>query len=266
MPTLSNLACFYFLILSYFGYAQVVELSGVVTSFEEVENIHVINKTENIYAITNAKGEFKIKAKLKDTLVFSSVQHLEKRVVVDHQLILFKALRVLLDEKVNQLDEVVVGKVLTGNLFSDIENVEGKPPINFYDVGIPGYTGRIKTQSERRLSQAGDFKPRMLPGMLLGGGSLDPLLNAITGRTKMLKTRVDHEERDKLMRKIKSRLALDFFISNPLDEAYRMEFLYFCADDPDFLKLCKNQTDFEILLFLRAKYRAYLENRNETKN
>ncbi|WMI64329.1 carboxypeptidase-like regulatory domain-containing protein [Aestuariibaculum sp. YM273] len=263
MPIVQKFIGLSFMLFTFFGFSQAVEISGVVNSLGDVENIHVLNKAEQAFTITNATGEFKIEAKLNDTIQFSSVQYQTKYVVVDHQVMLFKAMRVVLEEHVNELDEVVVGKVLTGDLLSDIGNVDGMAPINFYDVGIPGYTGKKKTQSERRLSQAGDFKPKMILGMLLGGGSFDPLINAITGRTKMLKARVDHEERDRLMRNIKARLASDFFRSNPLEEASRMDFFYYCADAPNFVKRCKNQTDFNILLFLRSKYRDYMQNRTE---
>ena len=67
------------------------------------------------------------------------------------------------------------------------------------------------------------------------------------------------------MLSIKGRLANDFFASNPLDEDLKMDFFYFCADDENFMKHCKNQTDFDILIFLRMKYRQYLENLEETK-
>ncbi|MBD0836410.1 hypothetical protein ICJ84_13290 [Aestuariibaculum suncheonense] len=268
MPIIQKFIVLSFILSSFLSFSQVVEISGVVNSLVEVENIHVLNKAEQDFTITNAKGEFKIKAKLNDTIRFSSLVHQSKYVIVDKNIMLFKAMRVMLEEQVNELDEVVVGKVLTGNLFLDINSVDSKAPINFFDVGIPGYTGRIKTQSERRLSQASDLNPTA--GGSLGGlgGSVsgDALINAITGRTKMLKKRVAHEESEALMRNIKARLAADFFRSNPLEEEFRMEFLYFCADDPNFVKRCKNQTDFNILLFLRSKYQDYMRNRSETKN
>ena len=40
-----------------------------------------------------------------------------------------------------------MGKVLTGNLFLDIKNIEGDPPINFYDVGILGYVDKPAIQN-----------------------------------------------------------------------------------------------------------------------
>ncbi|MDO5971632.1 hypothetical protein Q4Q35_17655 [Flavivirga aquimarina] len=246
--------------------SQSVEISGKVQSNANVENIHVINKTAQVFTITDKNGAFKINVSLYDSLMFSSIQHKLKEIVISKNEIISKIIIVNLDEQVNKLDEVVVGKVLTGNLLTDIANMEGKPPVNFFDLGIPGYTGKIATQSERRLSQAGDFKPKMLIGMVLGGASLDPIINGISGRTKMLKRRVEIETKETLMLIIKSRLSRDFFASNPLDEELRMDFFYFCADDEHFIKYCKNKTDFKILIFLRHKYKQYLNNLESGKD
>lgn len=241
--------------------AQSIEVHGRIESEADVENIHVINKTSQKFTISDTKGIFKITAKLNDTITFSSIQHQLKIVVVDKQIIAFKTILVQLVEQINVLDEVVVGKVLTGNLFSDINNMDGKAPINFYDVGIPGYKGKVATQSERRLSQAGEFKPIMLVGLLLGGGSLDPILNGISGRTKMLKERVKHESNNDLLRQVKSRVAKDFLISNPLEVHLVEDFFYFCEADEYFNQRCTGKNDFEILIFLRLKYRQYMENK-----
>ena len=48
----------------------------------------------------------------------------------------------------------------------DIKNNEVERPIDFYDIGIPGYTGKPKTQSERRLHEADAGK--MIPSFGLG--------------------------------------------------------------------------------------------------
>lgn len=242
---ISSLLCFQL------NFSQSVTVKGKVDSHVDVENIHVINKTAQIFTITKSNGEFEITASLNDIIEFSSIQLKSKTVIVDKNVILFKALRVTLEEQINELDEVIVGKILTGNLLLDVQNVEGDAPINFFDVGIPGYTGKIATQSERRLNEA-----------TTGGGilPLNPILNAISGRTKQLKNQVKLEENEALMLSIKGRLAKDFFASNPLDEDLKMDFFYFSADDENFMKHCKNQTDFNILIFLRMKYRQYIEN------
>ena len=137
--------------------------------------------------------------------------------VIDEDIVLKKIVTVVLEEQINQLKEVIVGKILTGDLLSDIDNTEGDPPINFYDVGIPGYTGKTATQSERRLNEA-----------TTGGGfiPLNPILNAISGRTKMLKQQVALEAKDELLFSIKARLSEVFFELNPLEESLIMDFFY----------------------------------------
>ncbi|WP_100614229.1 peptidase associated/transthyretin-like domain-containing protein [Confluentibacter citreus] len=250
------------------GMSQTVEIKGTVESAIGIENINIINKTTYNYAITNANGEFTIMAKLNDTLQFSSMLHKTKYVVVDKNLLLLKTVKVALDEHINELREVTVGNRLSGDLLKDIKNIEGNAPINFYDVGVPGYTGKVATQSERRLSEASEFSPKA--GGSLGGvgGSISAtaLINAISGRTKMLKNRVKLEEREALMQSIKGQFAKDFFASNPLEDDLKMEFFYFCADDENFIEKCKNETDFEILEFLSMKYKQYLDNLSESKN
>ncbi len=252
---------FLFLLFAFqIGWSQTIEIEGRVVSKLEVENIHVINKTSQFFTTTNIKGLFNIPVKLNDTVVFSSIQHKLKEVIINEEIISTKICLVELNELINELDEVTIGKILTGDLIKDINNVEGDPPINFYDVGIPGYKGKKATQSERRLYEAGEFKPKMLLGLLGGGMPLNPILNGISGRTKKLKERVRLEGDDALLHTIKRRLSKDFFASNPLDEELRTDFFYFCTDDKNFNKRCKNKSDFEILAFLRYKYKQYTGN------
>ncbi|MBU3821912.1 carboxypeptidase-like regulatory domain-containing protein [Flavobacteriaceae bacterium XHP0103] len=248
------------------GASQTIEISGWVKSSADVENVNVVNVTSHMYAITDVNGKFYIEVKLNDSLRFSSLLHKTKTVVIDQNAIATKNLTIYLEEQINELEEVVVGGTLTGDLLYDVKNIDAKPPINFYDVGIPGYTGRRLTQSERRLRQAGEFKPIMLVGLLAGSMPLDPIINGISGRTKMLKERVAVEGRELLMQSIKDRLGKDFFASNPLDEELRMDFFYFCADDEHFVEKCKSKTDFEVFEFLEAKYKQYMQNRNDTKD
>ena len=250
--------------MSVFGIvnSQNVKISGEIAGPASVENIHVINKSQKKYAVSNDTGAFSIEAVLNDTLVFSSVQYKLESITVSEEDIITKKIEVTLETNINELDEVVVGKVLTGDLLSDLKNSDAKPEINFYNVGIPGYVGKPKTQSERLLYEAGEFKPKMLLGVLTGSIPINPILNGISGRTKMLKQRVKLESEEKLLFSLKSRLEQAFFRENPLNEVYRVDFFYFCSDDPDFVKRCKN-SDLEALVFFKEKYRQYLKNLEE---
>ncbi|ALJ06137.1 hypothetical protein APS56_13810 [Pseudalgibacter alginicilyticus] len=239
--------------------SQSFEIIGKIQSTIGVENIHVINQASQQFTISDKNGVFKISAKLLDTLTFSSVQHKLKTVVVDRNIQSFKTILVTLQENVIELDEILVGKVLTGDLNLDVGNVKKNTSVNFYDVGIPGYKGKIATPSERRLNEA-------TSGGGFGGVSLNSIINGLSGRTKMLKNRVNIDKREALLQSVKARLSKDFFASNPLENDLKNDFFYFCADDENFIKFCKNQTDFKILIFLRMKYRQYINNRSQKKD
>jgi hypothetical protein len=243
-----------------------VEVHGFVYAANDVESVAIYNKSSNKGTTTNKEGEFYLEVAEHDVVVISALQFETQTVNVTKAIVESKSLQIYLNEHVNQLNEVIVGNKLSGDLLNDINNLKGKPPINFYDLGIPGYTGKVATQSERRLAQAGEFKPSMLPGIILGGGSFDPIINGISGRTKMLKQRVNVEEREALMQSIKGRMAKDFFESHPLGNHLRMDFFYFCADDEHFIETCNNQTDFEIFQFLKMKYEQYLKNQGIIKD
>ncbi|WP_452228567.1 MULTISPECIES: carboxypeptidase-like regulatory domain-containing protein [unclassified Lacinutrix] len=244
------LACFQI------SWTQTVDILGEVKSGDDVENIHVINKTSQKFTITNAKGKFVIPAKLNDTLVVSSIQNKLETLIVSIEHILSKKITITLEEQVNELDEVVIGKMLTGDLMTDLNAVEGKP-ITSLSIGIPSYQGPLKTHNERLLNEATS-----------GGGfiALNPILNAISGRTKKLKNRVRLDEIEVFMYRVKTKFSKDLFEENPLHEDKIMDYFYFVSDDPDFTKICKNKSDLEILVFLKDKliaYKAILNNKED---
>ncbi|HUH29548.1 hypothetical protein [Gelidibacter sp.] len=237
----------------HFMIGQTVTIKGKIIADDDVEGIHILNNTSSSFTISNGQGEFSIPVKLNDTLAFSGVSYLLKKVVVGQDMINSKVLTVYLTEKLNILDEVVVGRILTGDLSSDLANSGIERTINFFDLGIPGYAGKPKTQSERRLHTAGDFKPIHLLSLLGGSLEVDPILNAISGRTKLLKHRIHLENKDKCIDRTKSNLSQILFTAHALEESYRNEFFYFCADGEQFDKLCIINDDFKMLEFLKEK-------------
>ncbi|WP_418508428.1 hypothetical protein [Corallibacter sp.] len=261
MQKISFIICLFSL---QFFQAQTIELQGKVLTSLDAENIHVYNKTLKKYTITNKLGVFNITVKLNDTLVISSVQHELKSFSVDETMMLEKTLVIALEPLLNNLDEVVVGKVLTGNMLLDVGNVDGEP-VTSKSLGIPSYQGKPKTQSQRLLSEAADFNPK-LGGSLGGLGvtvSIQPILNAISGRTKKLKNRVVLEEREITMYRIKSRLSKDLFATNTLNENKIMEFFFFVSEEADFLSRTKGKTDVEVLSYLEERLHVYKTNLNQ---
>ena len=135
-------------------FSQTKDISGKIVATGDLVGIHIINKTALKYTITDDNGNFVIPAKLNDTIIVSGIQYKPVDIIITDVIMQTKAMTVNLEDNVNELDEVVVGKILTGDLLSDIENSDAKREINFYDLGIPGYTGPRMTQSERRVYEA----------------------------------------------------------------------------------------------------------------
>ncbi|GGG41395.1 hypothetical protein [Bizionia arctica] len=235
------------------AFSQTVEISGQVSTALDAENIHVINKTAQVFTTTNTFGGFKISAKLNDTLQFTSIQHKLKEVVVNANILVEKQLDVHLEELTYSLDEVVVGRMLSGDLMEDVGNVTGSP-ITAKMLGIPSYQGKLKTQSERRLNEA------------TTGGPLNSLINTISGRTKELKNHIKLENQDNLLYDVRQRTETLLFLDETLPEASRTDFFYFCSEDNDFVARCKGKSDIEIIEFLKEKlvpYKANLKLENE---
>ena len=246
------------------SWSQTVMIQGQVESTNELENIHVINKTEQKFTITNRKGEFKISAKVNDTLIVSSIQNKLKTLVIEIKHVLTKKITVTLEEQINQLDEVVVGNMLTGDLLKDVNNVEGEP-VTAASLGIPSYQGPLMTQSERRLYDAD--RGKMIPSFGLATAvNLHKLLNKVSGRTKKLKKIVQIEHKEEFMFQIKARLSENLFKDNPLHEDYIMDYFYFVSDDKDFITICKRKSDLEILVFLKEKLKQYKSNQELIEN
>nr|WP_321222136.1 hypothetical protein [uncultured Psychroserpens sp.] len=228
--------------------AQTYEIKGKIIAKGDLVGIHIINKTASKFTISNDLGEFVIPAKMHDTILISGVQYVPKEIVITDIIMQTKAVNVNLDENINQLDQVVVGKILTGNLMTDIENSESKRELNFYDLGIPGYTGPQPTQTERRLYEAQS-----------GGGlvPLNPLINWITGRTKRLKEQIEREELTIAIAEVKAKYSKLLFENESFSEIMQNEYFYFCGDDSNFMTVYNVGNQIRTLQFLKDKLVAF---------
>lgn len=243
------------------AYGQNILIDGEVFSEDigAIEGLHVINKTQNKNTTTNASGKFFIEVAVNNILEISSVQYKKVSLVITETQIKNKRIVFYLEIQVNELAEVQIGNTLTGNLYEDIASSKAERPLDFYDVGIPGYKGKRKTKSERLLHEAGDFKPAMLLGLLGGSLPINPILNGLSGRTKMLKKRVALEKNTDKIQRLKTKLGTNFFENYPLDKMKRMDFFYFCADDKNF-DIRTSGNDFESYNFMIQKYKEYKRN------
>jgi len=218
----------------------------------DVAATHVLNITSDKASITDIDGFFSIVAKLNDTLVFSAIQFKRKTMVVTRSVLESKFLYVPLEDALNELDEVIVMPYnLTGDMTLDLDRMRIEPVITASTLGLPNAYVKIPTQTEREL-----FAATANPFM-----SFDPLINAITGRTKMLKERIARNKKYQRTQRVRA-----FYV----DSLYRTEFkipenkiddfMYFCEVDAAFQTLVDTHDRFKIWEFMRKKSVIYREN------
>ena len=102
--------------------------------------------------------------------------------------------------KMTQLEEVIIRD------FSKINAVQ---------LGILSKPAKQFTPAERRLQTATGLYPNLYAGTMAGGSiGLDPLINWISGRTKMLKSALAAEEKEILLQKIDFYYTDQFFVES----------------------------------------------------
>lgn len=193
----------------------------VMSDYSELEGIYIVNLKTEKATLTERGGYFSIMANVGDTLVFSAVQ--------------FKALRVALTENDFSKELFFVKMEPLVRLLDEVKINEYKN-INALSLGIISHPIKQATPAERKLYTATS-----------GGGILpvDPLLNWMSGRTKMLKKELEVEKKESMMDKIEGWYEEKYFIETlkiPAD--YVKGFLFFIVEDAKFVEAVntKNKT------------------------
>ena len=101
---------FFFLVIIQFSFSQERELiqGKVIYRNINVPAANVINNTSQSSTITNDEGEFQIYAKQGDEIIFSSVQYIIRTVRVNEEILKNKRIIVQINQRVRELDEVVI--------------------------------------------------------------------------------------------------------------------------------------------------------------
>ena len=243
-----------------YGFSQ-QQFHGKISNSGDVEGIHVFNKTASKYTITNEKGEFYINSNVNDTLIISAIQFRKVEHVVKAD-DFGKTIYFILIENINELDEVFIKPKLTGILVSDAKNIKTKTEVNAKTIGLPNADVVPPTQAERRLQTAGKFDFKYV---MVGQIPLDPLINAISGRTKHLKGIVEKEklkvlEQD-ILKDFDSIILSDFNV--PEDRLY--EFLFYVSSDGNTKTKYRTNNNIVFYEFLKEKSVAYLKVNTEKK-
>ena len=225
----------------------------IVSNTNDLEGVYVVNAQTEVMVTTAADGSFSIKAKSGDTLVFSSIQFKENRVLLTNENFTDLNFTVKLGLVMHQLQEVIVRRY---------DN------INAVALGIVPSNQKTYTESERKLRTATALDATASASGMAGGSvSADPFLNFLSGRTKMLKKELVVEKKEFFMKLLESMFSLDHFINRlKIPSEYVKGFEYYAVENDKFTVILnsKNKTSTEFLLGeLAVKYKEILANENK---
>lgn len=211
-----------------------VTLEGIT-----VEAAHVTNLNSQGSTTTNKNGIFWLQVNVGDVLLVSHVSAKEKFVIIREELANEPLLSISLEEQRNELDEVII---------------EEQPDITVQSVGIIQGEQKIPTANERRLDTAGDFKAIHLLSLLGGSLQVDPIINAITGRTKMLKRYIEIDKQIAVYESLYEYHA--YFIKDRfnIDDTEIKRFFNELVDHPGIATLLKNDNEDQIRIWLCKEY------------
>jgi hypothetical protein len=223
----------------------------IVAESGNVGGVTIINLVTEKATESDGNGEFFILAKAEDLLVFSSVNLEYYRRIIEEEDLKAEVLTIKMTAKITELEEVIVNK---------------HPEINAVSLGISPKGIVHRTQMERRLYTAGDFKPIHLLGLLGGSLQVDPILNAINGRTAMLKKSIEFEKKEHLLTQIGALFDDEYYIKTlKIPANYIKGFQYYCIEKEDFATSLrsKNKTAIQFLIVpLAEKYNKIIADEN----
>lgn len=205
--------------------------------------IHIINITKGTGTISSENGSFKIKAEIKDSLLFSSLQYKNKTIEISSAIYSSAYLRLEMESEVNELDEVKLHK-LSGNLATDISSIK---TFEIASLGLPLSDKPRPTIIDRKIMSMSNAMDPV--GLIYG---------AISGEKKKLKLARENFKQEKFVYSIIEILPDDFFIEElGLKENEIIEFLYYCVSDIKLKNLVRANDSLGLMEYLQSRIKDY---------
>jgi hypothetical protein len=224
-----------------FGFAQQVQLKGkIMANNADLEGVSIQNRATNHTVISESGGYFRINVSVNDTLQFSAVQFKTKTIVI---------------KSVDLKTELFFVNLELSNYNLKVVVVDQYKNINALSLGILSKPAKKFSPAERRLNEA-----------TTGGGivPLNPILNAISGRTTMLKKEIEVEKKEYTIRKINEWFEKDYYTTKfKIPTEYVNGFQYYLADNLSFAKAVKSKNKTLAVFIMGEVASEYLEIINE---
>lgn len=215
-----------------------ISLNGKIKSdIDELEDIYVINKTADLSVTTTRGGYFTIDAKADDVIVFSAVNIVAKEITLTEEDMKSTLLIVPVEKYVHELEELII---------VDYSH------INAESLGLVP-KGQIKySPTEKRYLTASSSKMNPM--------GLDPLFNAISGRTAVLRKAHETAKKEELMAKIDYIYTEDELITKfYIPKEYVRGFIFYLVEDANFARALKNKNETMARFLMGGLSGKYLE-------
>ena len=210
-----------------------------------VPNENVINSTSQRATITNDKGEFAIRVKLNDEIVFTSVNYQIEVVKITQQILDNNRLVVEVNEKVTQLDEVVVSPE-NQQKFLELQNEDFK---------------KFEYETDQSTDIVNIAEDKITRGIMRDG------INFVNIFKALVNTKKDQPDEDQKPLKVSEVLRLvyddEFFVLDlkiPQDQIDA--FLIYCDEKIPPRSLLKKDNEFELIEFLVVQSNIFLKQMN----
>ncbi|WP_405325544.1 hypothetical protein [Leeuwenhoekiella sp. LLG6367-2.1] len=234
---------------------EAILLTGKITNDSiDHEYLHVLNLTLQKGTITNERGVFRIPVREQDTLYISAVQFKPKEVVITSEIIAKNFLELELETNVTELEDVNISDIdLSGRLGDDMNIPKVEKPFNPADAGLPVYKGPIITQEERKLYTATHSGGGIIP--------VNAVINAISGRTKMLKNQVRISNMEIRVQKARNLVSDSTYIYQlNIPAKYIDDFAhYIYQDNTENLQIASEENPLSLIELLMEQAPLYLQ-------
>ncbi len=231
----------FLLLLFQLGYSQDRQLIQGKVIYRNINVVaaNVINNTSQSTTITDDLGEFQIYAKEGDEIIFSSVQYIIRTVKITDEIIKNKRLTVQINERIRELDEVVITPDNTEK-FLDLKEEEFKG----FD-----YVADKSTKIENPLTETRELRYGV------------DFVNIF----KLLKTIIDSKSEEEKENLIASEVIPylfedDFFTENLLLASSQInDFLIYIDTRPNVIEVLLEKNQFLLIDFLLNESIRYKE-------
>ena len=229
---------------------EVVILEGqVLNDTIDRSNLTVVNMSLTRGTTTRSNGIFNIEARENDTLHISAVHYESREFVINQTIFNRKKISLYLIPKVTELDEIIISNIdLTGGIKKDIENTTYKTVIAAASLGLPENAHPTYTTEERRVYSA-----------TVGAGPLGSLINAISGRTAMLKKHLEISRFQAKVNTTRDKFSDSLYMKElNIPEELIEDFVYYIFEDKEAASFVNADNALGLLEYMILKSKDYL--------